>query len=974
LSIRCPLRLALSAFAAGAALAPCSSAQDAASAQAAREWNQPRGDADLSASCDVEPIVRTPAEGWRIAFHSLYADPVCWGGVVFVAGLQQREPMLYAFDLETGKSVATATKLPGAQPGWLAVWQGFVAFVQPDGVQILSLRGGQFTSARKSVPVARPGPPSVLAGQLFVCDWRDTLHCIDLDQGKELGHFDGGQGQPALVALDGERRALVASVSYGRPEHPDPNMRYVGQFLALDLCEVHGLGTPSPTFGVRKTRYHAPFQREIEEQALAGSFPIALGTDAETREPGWMVFSTELLEGQGKKAMHVALFPKMLYDLGTPPVVVDGRAIGFSQAGDLVRANPDGSYSVIVQDREAAQKQRRASSATRARGVLYLENWALRLEDRRVLWELPELDLAHGLWPVGDGLALYTSAKNELVCLRDPGAQASPSPASTRKPEPAARKLPRPSLPGSGEGVVLRDGTRIAGAPARGADGSVELTPEHGATRHFAASELALVETTAHVERTGPEQGVYRAAWAACSLDYREALAPQIETYLQAGLVDEARALLNTLQAFGAEPGQIAALDKRLSGRVARTDRNAAGLHEGGRKEEARLCEKGSKRFLEAARWCRDHGLALSASVLYADALRVDPACAGVAQEVAALVPPGAPWHAQADAPARWMALAREILPAEGSVVAPDDEFWKRIAGTAWAADSIVLRSPNLELVSRDPDPRIVGRALRLGERAVEVLQHLLGEAQGSPARLELRLHRSKADYQEEQQHELGYVAEWMAGHYAPAENVSRFYVSREGGEADLRELERVLVHELSHHYIEARWAGAEKDALLARRGEPGFWIVEGLAEFVSGQVLELDRRGERFDDAEVLAVDATAQIEGERLLIPIARLVDLDQRAFWKLADAPLAGIQFQHTLGSTVVTERQIFYQESAALVFFLLNQAGQAHAAALPSYLRSWYRNGLQAESWQALGYSGPEELAAAFVAFLEERRKR
>src|SRR5260221_12727763 len=125
--------------------------------------------------------------------------------------------MLYVFDQKTGKSAVPSARLPGAKHGWLAVWQGFVAFVQPDGVQILSLRGGQFTTARKSVPVARPGPPSVLAGQLFVCDWRDTLHCIDLDQGKELGRFSGGEGQPALVALEGDHRALVASVGCGVP-------------------------------------------------------------------------------------------------------------------------------------------------------------------------------------------------------------------------------------------------------------------------------------------------------------------------------------------------------------------------------------------------------------------------------------------------------------------------------------------------------------------------------------------------------------------------------------------------------------------------------------------------------------------------------------------------------------------------------------------------------------------------------------
>jgi hypothetical protein len=320
------------------------------------------------------------------------------------------------------------------------------------------------------------------------------------------------------------------------------------------------------------------------------------------------------------------------------------------------------------------------------------------------------------------------------------------------------------------------------------------------------------------------------------------------------------------------------------------------------------------------------------------------------------------------------MELARALLPADAAVVPREDPFWKRLEGTGWAQRSIVLRSANLELVSRELDPAILGRILCLGERAVVVLQHLLGQGQGSSARLDLRLHENKADYQMEQRQETGQVHEWMAGHYSPAENVSRFFVARERGETELSELEHVLVHELTHHYVEARWIGGEPEKAAARVEQPGFWIVEGLAEFVSGQVLEMDRRGERFDDAEVLALDAAVQVAGEHKLIAPGRLVELSQRGFWSLSDEPLAGIQLRHTLGSRILTERQVFYQESAALAFYLFNEAGPASAKALPEYLRAWYRNGLAARTWTRLGYPSSEELAAAFSAFLEARAKR
>ncbi len=242
-----------------------------------------------------------------------------------------------------------------------------------------------------------------------------------------------------------------------------------------------------------------------------------------------------------------------------------------------MRVHADGSLTAFPLGADGALEKRRHGIVTRARGVLYLENWALRIEDARVLWELPELAPAHGLLPVGDGRALCSTARNELVCLRDPGAD--PAGAEARKPEGAARAA-RPTLPGSGTGVVLADGTRIAGSVVRRPDGGVDLAPERGAARTFAREDLALIEADAAVERVGPELAVYRAAFAALSLEHREALAPVFENCLQSNLVDEARRIAGELRDFGAEPERLAALDRRLSGRVQASDKNAAAARE----------------------------------------------------------------------------------------------------------------------------------------------------------------------------------------------------------------------------------------------------------------------------------------------------------------------------------------------------------------------------------------------------------
>ena len=284
------------------------------------------------------------------------------------------------------------------------------------------------------------------------------------------------------------------------------------------------------------------------------------------------------------------------------------------------------------------------------------------------------------------------------------------------------------------------------------------------------------------------------------------------------------------------------------------------------------------------------------------------------------------------------------------------------------------MRSAHLELASREDDARVIGSALRLGERAIEVLGPLLGAARGATERLDVRLHASAEDYRAEHERDTGASAEWMAGHYSPVENVSRFFVPRTKSGPDLRELERVLVHELVHHYVAACWTGTVGRALQRTSEEPGFWVVEGFAEFVGGQVLEMDRRGVRFDDAQVLAVDAAAELGGNRQLFPLAEFLDLDQRGFWKLSDQPLADVQLRYTLKELSLTQRTVFYQQAAALVFFLLNRAGAERAQRVIGYLRAWHEGRLRAGSCTELGYSEVQELARPFAEFLEERRRR
>jgi len=87
--------------------------------------------------------------------------------------------------------------------------------------------------------------------------------------------------------------------------------------------------------------------------------------------------------------------------------------------------------------------------------------------------------------------------------------------------------------------------------------------------------------------------------------------------------------------------------------------------------------------------------------------------------------------------------------------------------------------------------------------------------------------------------------------------------------------------------------------------------VVEGFARFIEDQLVEMGRRGLRFDDAPVPSLDATAQLEPAGVLLPIERLVDLDHVGFGRLGDEPLARVQLRNTIVRLELSERAIFYE---------------------------------------------------------------
>lgn len=939
----------------------------------AREWSQARGNLEGTSAVDVDPIRAEPEEAWRASFRKLDSDPVAWGGVLFVVGTQTTGRKLFALELETGKLAATPLQLPAGGRGHLAAWQGFVAFVETDGVTIFQHRGKQLSASReKKIQGSFASPPCAAGGCLFVCDSRGSVQCIDLRTGKKIGTFPGGAGRPTVVPDESRSKAddlIVTTIGSGTPPPPDSSHVYLGSYLGLFRTRVSGLGGKQPKFSAIETDWHGRFESEfVASSELAEAFAARVVSQTSGAETSWFVYTpAPMAESSGGKGWQTLMTPSFLSPISTEPAVHAGFACGFSAEGALIRFQADGRHFPVIPKGDPLPVGARRGRATIARGVLYLENWAVEIESGRVLWCKPDLAPAMALLPVADGRAVYAEKKGDVVCLRSPLAANAMAKEGDR-----SLSASRPSTPGLGDGVVTSQGRRIEGSVTRLADGSVRVEGKRGEPAVLLVSDLALVESGGTVELTGEENPVYLAFHVALNVEAIDAFEGRIEGYRRASFPAECQRLLVEAQRYDADGSRIRALERGLSAESGRQSANAPALLERLKKEEVTMRETLAARFRRAGEWCRDHGIRNAASALLCDAHRILPGNAEILAVAQGLVPKGLP---RADAPtagARWIELAAAILPSGAEVLDREDPAWERARARPWSAGAIGLATRNLLLFSTEEDAAVLGTCLLNGESALRTLESCFGEsARKGSGRLEVWLHWSRDEYLEEFG-ERKPAMEWTAGGYDPVANLSRFYVQRGGGSEDPieRALHSVLVHELTHHYTADRFGVPAANAGRGNTKTKGFWLVEGLAEFFEGQVVEMGRRRGRLDDETVQSIDSSARILDASKLFETERLLTMTQYDFWQLGTEQIGTVQLRNTVGAIELTSKSVFYSQAGSLVFFLWNRGGPERRATLVASLREWLEGKGSDEPWVRLGYVSAAELDKAYRDFLRE----
>jgi hypothetical protein len=260
-------------------------------------------------------------------------------------------------------------------------------------------------------------------------------------------------------------------------------------------------------------------------------------------------------------------------------------------------------------------------------------------------------------------------------------------------------------------------------------------------------------------------------------------------------------------------------------------------------------------------------------------------------------------------------------------------------AVNGWRQDLIGYRSKKIFIITPVEEAGSIARSLALAEQLCTILESMFLGGQNERNTydpLVVYLFGSRAEYLKE----IGPGLEWTAGFYNPAERLSRLYV--ENSEEDAwRGVKEVLMHELTHHWLDVRnpriAEGMDRDLI---GGQKGYWIVEGFAsllqyfdpDFHTGEYETLDPRGDRIDNV--------ANARDDQLL-PAKVLYRREHVNLRALEDHSFDVLPLTWTLGAlTQPGGVGLFYAQSAVTCMYLYEADGGVHRGKLYEYVVNYY----------------------------------
>ncbi len=322
----------------------------------------------------------------------------------------------------------------------------------------------------------------------------------------------------------------------------------------------------------------------------------------------------------------------------------------------------------------------------------------------------------------------------------------------------------------------------------------------------------------------------------------------------------------------------------------------------------------------------------------------------------------------------------REPWGSDGYVPSQDsrlfNDFWA--ARSMWPGDVDVVAFECGPLVVFSPleRPGAIVKCLALGRLVSDTLDQSfspMGPPKKESENLILHLYSNRDQYLEASrpsgEAERHDGLENTAGHYSPGENVTRMFFP-DDEEAD--EVPGVYAHELTHHWIERRRPGTEAGDRSS--ATPGYFVVEGFADFVRGFVFDVSARKANPENPRADYADVLSGIAPESL-IPWPRLLTMTQKEFHDLSFDDRIPVARRWRLGPLSATVPMVlFYDQASATCAYLWLAENGKYRKALLDFVYAYYGGKAQADTLAKSTGLAPEDLGKRVVAWCHELVKK
>lgn len=316
-----------------------------------------------------------------------------------------------------------------------------------------------------------------------------------------------------------------------------------------------------------------------------------------------------------------------------------------------------------------------------------------------------------------------------------------------------------------------------------------------------------------------------------------------------------------------------------------------------------------------------------------------------------------------------WLDWHVDLEEAGSDVVAEDLPTLQRVR-QSWRRDLHGLKADEILLLTPVKDSYLIGRCLAHGRLACRALNEIFEGEGAKPAAADpllVFLFGSREEYMTVSgtgaMTESPAFLQWTAGHYSPAEHVSRFFWTSDPDRE--RNLVGTCVHELTHHWLDRRTPERSPG------NSPGFWIVEGFATFMEEGVYDVDTGSYSLYNPRSRSLDVIRAVPS-RQLIPWDLYYKLSQADFQGLPRDDELVITLRWNLRQQVLSTTRLFYEQAAATCQYLYHADDGRYRKQLLKYVESYYRGKTSDLDIKGAFGIGPTELGQRIEEFARKQQ--